>query len=129
MATIGAFPIDVDDCADVWLSTQDGAEASVHLDYYQRPPGQWMSIAGDAGWLHCDFLAGRLEGWSRRDEVQVNESVPAGWDRNDMFLAEMEHFLRVCRGQETSKCGLEEGLESLRLVVEARQRAQARSTE
>jgi predicted dehydrogenase len=123
VATLGALGVDVDDCADVWLSSRTGAAATVHLDYYQRPAAQWLSVAGDGGWLRCDFLGGRLEGWSRRGGDPLEDTVPAGWERNEMFRMEMVHFLRLCRGEEASACGLEEGIESLALTVEARRMA------
>ena len=125
VASLGGFLMDVDDCADVWLSAGKGATATVHVDYYQRPPAQWLSVAGDDGWLRSDFLAGRLQGWSRRGEVEFDECVPAGWERNDMFMSEIEHFLRMCRGEEPPICGLEEGVQTLARLLEARRIGEA----
>jgi len=82
----GGFLMDVDDCADVVAVAGKGATATVHVDYYQRPrpsgsvwPRRWM--------VEGDFPGGRLQGWSRRGEVGIRECVPAGWERNDMFMS------------------------------------------
>ena len=128
LATIGALGIDVDDYADLWLEGRDGLLGSVHLDYHARPASHGLEVGGERGTLRCDFTAGRLTLSPLGSGASLEEGPPPGFDRNDLFVAEMEHFLRLTRGEETSKCGLEEGLASLRLVVEARQRAEEHSS-
>jgi predicted dehydrogenase len=43
---------------------------------------------------------------------------PEGFDRNDLFLEEMRHFIRITRGEESPLCTLEDGLRTQRLVQE-----------
>ena len=114
--TIGDLEVDVDDYVDAWLSGPSDMRASVHLDYYEQPPAQWLTLAGEAGMLHCDFLTHRLEGWTKGAAGELAESAPPGWERNDMFREEMAHFLRVCRGEEEPACGLEEGVRTVSLI-------------
>jgi hypothetical protein len=42
--------------------------------------------------------------------------VPPGWDRNDMFVAEIEYFLGCLERDEPPAPGLDEGLASTRLA-------------
>jgi hypothetical protein len=39
------------------------------------------------------------------------------FERNDMFLAEMSHFIRVVANEESSQCPLKDGVEALKLVL------------
>jgi N-acylneuraminate cytidylyltransferase len=44
-------------------------------------------------------------------------AAPAGFERNDLFLAEMSHFLRMVRGEVEPGCSLEEGEAVLNLIL------------
>ena len=44
----------------------------------------------------------------------------SGVDRNQMFIDEMEHFLRVCRGHDKPRVGLEDAAASLRMALAAK---------
>jgi predicted dehydrogenase len=39
--------------------------------------------------------------------------------RNDMFLAELKHFTQLVRGEVSSTCNLEDGVETLKLCLGA----------
>lgn len=125
LTAVGELRIDVDDYADLWLTGEAGLLGSVHLDYYERPASHWLEVGGERGTVRCDFTTGRLTVSGFGPNAPSEESVPPGFDRNDLFLAEAQHFLRLARGQEASRCDLEEGLESLRLIAEARGIAQS----
>jgi len=45
--------------------------------------------------------------------------VPAGFERNTMFLEEMRHFLAVVRGEEEPLCPLADGVAALRIALGA----------
>jgi len=42
---------------------------------------------------------------------------PADFERNHLFLAEMQHFIRVVEKQESPVCTLEDGLTALELTT------------
>ena len=41
------------------------------------------------------------------------------FERNDLFIAEMRHFLQICRGEIVPFCSLEDGIKSLELALAA----------
>jgi len=44
-------------------------------------------------------------------------SPPDGFERNQMFLDEMRHFLAVVRGETEPTCTLEDGRQALQLAL------------
>ena len=91
---------------------------SIHVDYFQRPPAHYLMVAGTEGTITWDYASGvaRLR---RADGAEAEARLPAGWERNQMFLAEMAHFLEVLQGKAEPICTLEDGMASLRLALDA----------
>jgi predicted dehydrogenase len=90
----------------------------VHLDYLQRPPQRVCEIVGDRGRLRYDYYGQRVDfHWlvERGNETFRFET----FDRNQMFLDELGHFLACMRGEAAPKIDLEEGLRSLRIGLAA----------
>lgn len=48
---------------------------------------------------------------------------PSGFERNDMFLDEMRHFLEIMEGKATPLCSLEDGIRVMEIVLAARESA------
>ncbi len=110
----------VEDTADMVLAFASGAVATVHVNYIQRPPRHDLEVVGTQGTVRWDYASGRAVRLSPDGAVLDRADLPPGWERNDMFLAEMRHFLALVRGEEPSRCSLEDGLAALRLTLEAR---------
>jgi predicted dehydrogenase len=104
---LGDLDLDVEDTAEIGIRYQSGMLGSVHLDYNQRPSAHTLEVVGTQGVLRWD-----------------NADTPAGFERNDLFLAEMRHFLDVARGKAQPLCTLEDGVQALRLALAARQSAE-----
>jgi predicted dehydrogenase len=118
--------LDVEDTAEIGLRFESGLIGSVHLDYVQRPPGHRLEIVGTSGTIHWDNADGAVEVYrphpqslSQQEMGEPgwqNNPIPEDFERNDLFLAEMEHFLQVIRGDAVPRCSLEDGIWSQRLV-------------
>lgn len=113
--------IDVEDTASS-LMRCDGAMGSfpilLHQDYLQRPPVRCFKIVGDAGYAEIDLLANRLRVYGAEGELSEENDFP-GFVRNDMFLAQAQHFLDCVNGSATPQVSLHDGLQSLRLALAA----------
>ena len=115
--------LEVEDTAEIGLRYVNGVHGSVHLDYIQRPPQHRLEIVGTEGTLRWDQAEGALRVYRAGEGDWRVYPPPAGFERNDMFLAEMRHFLRVIEGQAEPACTFEDGLAALRLCLAARQAA------
>ncbi len=113
---------DVEDLGEIGLRFRGGTVASVHVNYFQRPPAHRLEIVGTEGTIRWDYYTGQAVRFPVRGEPQVAH-LPPGWERNHMFLEEMRHFLDVVAGRAEPLCSLEEGVENMRWVDTARRLA------
>jgi len=115
---------DVEDLAEITLGFKSGVVGSVHLNYFQRPPAHWLEINGSAGHIRWENESGIARVYDVQTERwEVFQPAP-GFERNALFLEEMRHFLAVIKGQETSRCSLEDGVKALILTTAVHESAQ-----
>jgi predicted dehydrogenase len=126
LCRVGDLEIDTEDVAEILLSFASGALGSVHLDYLARSPLRGCRLVGTAGTLEWDYFA---------NEVRLFEAATGSWtrhaqegfERNQMYIDEMAHFLRCLRGEEPPEVDLEQAALVLRLVLEAQATGQPAS--
>ena len=118
-----SLDIDVEDTADFKLEF-NGVEASVHLDYLQSPKRHWMDVSAESGTLHWDYAdaAVDLRKSSTNDERQTKDARP--FQRNEMFLQEMAHFIDLIRDDIDPVCSIEDGLKVLEVALAVHKSAQ-----
>jgi predicted dehydrogenase len=111
--------IDVEDCAEIGLAFTNGVIGSLHLNYIQQPPAHQVEIVGSAGTLTWDYYTSQ----TRSYQAQLGEwsiySSAGGFERNDLFLSEMRHFLQIIRGEAVPVCSLDDGIHALDLSLAA----------
>jgi predicted dehydrogenase len=116
---LGNLEIQVEDTAEIGLRFASGVLGSVHLDYNQRPPAHHVEIAGTDGLLQWENTTGT----SRLFRAEITEweefPTPAGFERNQLFLAQMRHFQEVVQGKAVPLCTLEDGIKALELALAA----------
>jgi predicted dehydrogenase len=120
-ANAGGLGIETDDTADIGILFSSGVVAQVHLDYLQQPSSHTFEIVGTEATIRWDQSAGIAELDTRRNDSVERQRSPAGFDRSAMFVAEMEHFIQVCRGEAEPLCPLSDGVASLQLALAAEQ--------
>jgi predicted dehydrogenase len=123
IGNLGTLELEVEDTAEVLLSFKEGVLGSVHLDYNQRPASHWLEIVGTEGTIRWDNAHGTVRCWSSVSDQWREKPVPNEFERNDMFLDEMRHFLDILDGKATPLCSLEDGIRVLEIVLAARESA------
>ena len=117
---LSGLELDVEDTADVTMVFESGVIGTVHLDYVQRPPSHWLQITGQTGSIRWDNADGAVHCY-RADRGEWEEiPVPAGFDRNTMFLDEMRHFLDCVTGRAEPYATLEDGIRALEIALAAK---------
>ncbi len=114
----GELDIDVEDQAEVGLEFANGALGSVHLDYLQRPGAHWLEVICSKGVIHWDAESGSLQ-VTDSEGNQQEHPVSAGFERNDLFLEQMKHFIDVVSNKAESSCTLDDGRQALEIVLAA----------
>src|SRR5262249_43344049 len=106
---LSALEIDVEDTALVQLRMASGAMVSLSLDYAGQPRRHRLEIVGVDGriaWDAEDGVAHLFEGHERR---LVTARPPVGFQRNQLFVDEMAHFLDRIRREDATLGALDDG--------------------
>lgn len=113
----------VEDTAEITLRYTSGALGSIHLDYLQRSPSHWLEIIGTLGslrWDNADGVVHLISVGAQEEAISQQEIFPPeGFERNWMFLDELRHFRDVVSGHAEPVCTLQDGVQSLRLSLNA----------
>jgi predicted dehydrogenase len=109
--------IGTESTAEVGLRFSNGATGSVHLDYIQQPGSHTLDIIGSNGSLHWDNSTGELKLYRSTNKEWTSFFPPAGFERNDLFIAEMKAFLAMLRGDAPSPCTLADGISTLEIAL------------
>jgi len=113
---VSGLELDVEDMAEIVLTLTNGAIGSIHLDYFQRPPQHSLTIYLEQGQIQWNNTSGAVQVYHVSSQAWEEITPPAGFERNDLFLEEMRHFLSLMRGETQSRCSLEDGIHILNLV-------------
>jgi len=91
----------------------------VHLDFVQRPPSRTCQIIGDRGTIFWDYYENELRVFDV-EWGEWNSHTFDNFQRNQMFLDEMHHFVRCLKGEEQPVVNLRNAIDSLRIALTAK---------
>lgn len=111
--------IDVEDTADIALDFARGAQANVHLNYTQRPPRHDLEVVGTQGTVRWNNAELYIDLYSAEEKTWTRQEIPADFERDQLFRAQMAHFLDVVRGDAQPACTLDDGVWALKLALAA----------
>lgn len=120
---LSSLEIDVEDTASILMEcASHGRNFPVHLhqDYLQRPPSRTCQVIGERGKILVDFHALSVRRYAGDGQLAEESAYPE-FQRNQLFLDELAHFLACVRGEAQPLVNLREGAQSLRLALAARQ--------
>ena len=118
---IGDLDLEVEDTAEIGMKFTDGAVGSVNLSYNQLPTTHQLEIVGTTGTIRWDNGTGITDVYSSADGAWQEFPPEKGFQRNDLFLDQMRHFLEVVQGNQEPACSLEDGIRALELALAAKQ--------
>jgi predicted dehydrogenase len=116
---LGDLDLDIEDTAEIGLSFASGVLGSVHLDYNQQPASHHLEIVGTQGTLRWDNDDGTVRVFREGNQEWELAPPTAGFERNDLFLSQMRHFLSIARGEAQPVCNLGDGVMALQLALQA----------
>lgn len=116
-ARVGDLEIDVEDSAEIIMRFESGALGSLHLNYNQRPPQHDLEIVGTQGTIQWDYYGKMTRVYKADQDAWMTFPLPDGFERDDLYRAQMRHFLDVCRRDINPVCTLEDGVRALELAL------------
>jgi predicted dehydrogenase len=118
-----SLEIDVEDTASVMLDCMSEGHplpVHVHLDYLQYPPARKCEVIGDNGKVGIDLIANEtvlhIERQANGQQFKVDN-----FDRNQLFLDELRHFLKCVGTRQQPMVTIQDGLASLKTALAAKE--------
>jgi predicted dehydrogenase len=118
---VSTLDVNVEDCATILLCFPDGTRADVHVDFIQRSYSRNCTLVGPEGKLHWDFASNAVQIVRPGAEVETQKF---DCEVNQMYLSELDHFLKCAEAGEPPKFGLEDAILTLRIALAARKSAE-----
>jgi len=98
------------------MNYENGAAASLHLDYFQQPKKHTLEIIGTQGTIYWDNADGDVRVYNAEKRKWKSEPLDPTFERNTMFLLEMQHFIEVVKGTVEPACTLEDGIRVQQII-------------
>jgi predicted dehydrogenase len=111
-----SLELDVEDFAETIIDFKNGVTGHLHLDYYRRPVRHDLEITCSDAVVFWDHASSNVR-VLRMDKSEAIFPAPEGFDRNQMFLDEMRHFIGLVEGKEQKVCDFYDGKKALQLAV------------
>jgi len=105
------------DIYDLLMDSENGASIVIHNDVIQRPWGLYRKIMGEHGSIVWDWQ--KLEVFTTQRGCWEKTAQPEGADFDDMYVNEIDHFLRVIRGESQLLHTLEDERRVLQTMLAA----------
>ena len=109
---------EVEDMGEIGLHFESGVFATVQVNYFQQPPQHTLEIVGTEGTIRWNNDDGTASVWTVSTQVWERFEMSPEFDRNDLFLDEMQHFINITKGLKKSQCNLKDGLAVQNLLSE-----------
>jgi predicted dehydrogenase len=116
--------LSVEDTADVSLIFDKGLFGSLHLNFTQRPARHTLEIIGTDGTIFWDYYQNEVRLYSFVEDGNLSEEIfttPDGFERNDLFIQEIQHLIQISKGLEVSRCSLDDGIKALELCLDTKE--------
>jgi len=110
--------IDTEHAIDILLHFKSGVTGNIHLDYVQSPPKRCTEIIGTNGRIEFDYYTNKLELYTRENPT-AKEFIMDSFDRNDMFVDELNEFINAIKFKKPSPISLNDGFKSVNVAIKA----------
>jgi predicted dehydrogenase len=112
--------LETDGLAEALIQHETGALGSIHLNFVERDYRRFCVCIGTEGTLEWDFHRNEVVQFRRRGDDPVTHRLPEDWQINDMYVAEMRHFLDCVAAGTPTQNSIAQNIPCLRLALEIR---------
>ena len=111
--------LEVEDNADLLMTTAKGAVVNIHLDFLQRKAHRKCRFIGSEGCIEWDLIRNEVVLIKAKEQQEIY-SAPE-WDKNQMYLEMVTDFIRKINGQPNQSISLQEAEKTVGLIVEMKE--------
>lgn len=107
--------------AEMILHHDSGVLSNVHLNFVQRDYRRTCQVIGSEGTIYWDFAERLVRVYGPDGQLTQSHSEPDGWPVNQMYVDEMQHFLRAVQDGVPTCNSIEGGLAALKVALAVKQ--------
>jgi predicted dehydrogenase len=119
-AHTGSLEISTEDVAAIICRHVSGAISEIHLDYVQRTYERGCQIVGERGSIFWDFNSKQVRWFDADSGGWTTFPQPEGWALNDMYVAEMKHFIECVQQRRPTTLPIPEAILVMQIAFAAK---------
>ena len=109
--------IDVEDYAVCLLKFKNKIIAEIHLDYFQKPSVRNCKIIGRKGQIRWNWENNHVQIFKNKDKKWVTKNFEKKFDKNKMYVDELEYFFNCVKRKKTPMNSIIDGLEPQKIAL------------
>jgi len=106
-----------DDLSAIILRFNNNVIAEVHLDYFQRPEARNCKIIGTKGTIYWDSTTNKVKVYRPTTKKWETVFRINKYDKNEMYVKELEHFIRCVSKKGKSINDISQGIYTLKVAL------------
>jgi predicted dehydrogenase len=118
--------ISTEDFSASIISFKDKIISQVHLDYFQRPVFRNCKIKGTNGVIYWNQDVNEVKLYSLKKRKWQIIFKLTKFDRNQMYIDEVKHFLRCVRTRKETINGLQDGINIMKIALALKKSSQSK---
>ena len=108
--------VNSDDFSQLSIKLKNGVIASVHTDMFGRDHKKELEIKGELGNIYWNSTDNIVTHYDAQTKARlVYKKFPTDFNLN--YITEMLHFNACCRGDEEPRASLQDGIETMDLIL------------
>ena len=115
---ISNLEIEADDIAEMVVNLKNEVIASIHTDIFGRDHKKYLEIKGEKGNILWDFYRNEVR-YYNSETKSTNEYRKFPADFNLAYVEQLKHFIACCEGREKPLAPLQDGIETMELIMAA----------
>ena len=125
---ISSLEIEADDFAEMIVELKSGIVASIHTDIFGRDHKKTLEIKGEEGNIIWDFYDNSVSVYdANKKETTVFNDFSE--DFNNVYIEEINHFIACCKSEQVPIATLQDGIETMELILSSERSEKSRKTE
>ena len=105
-----------DYCSSI-IEFKNNITAELHLDFFQRPEFRSCKIKGTKGIIYWNSDKNEVRLFRNRKKMWETVLTLKKFQRNEMYIDEIMHFLKCVKSRQKSINNLDEGIETMKIAL------------
>jgi len=125
---VSDLEITADDISAMTMIFKNGVIGELHLDYFARPEFKSCKIRGTVGTLYWNTESNDIRIFYNNQNKWKIIFKAKNFERNQMFVKELEYFLKCVKNRDKTFNDVNEGIKTLEVILGAKKSSNVKKT-